>query len=258
MGNKVDTLPPLATLSGFPTLFGVGTYSFICQYYLPGIVTPMKTKRGIHLMIFINVFLILSFYLLLSYTAVFLFSQDELFDLYMINFFKNFDLSDSIGDRTLAILGYYIVLFPVFTLSTNFPIGAITLRENMKTLVRILVKCWIGDKPFPFIVNRILFPILAILPPVIIAVTTTNAIFIISITGAFFGIWLQYLIPVTLVFAGKHIITKRLKIEYKNKYRSPFSHIVFFLFVAIWTLVSILLVVANDLLKIMDHIKFLD
>ena len=36
--------------------------------------------------------------------------------------------------RYLAAIHYFLSLFPVFTLSTNFPIIAITLRNNLKSL----------------------------------------------------------------------------------------------------------------------------
>ena len=256
LGTKANPPPHLATLSGFPVIFGTGAYSFCCQHYLPGIVTPMNTKRGIYWMILANISLILAFYLLLSYTAVFLFSNDELFDLYVINFFKPFDLADPIGDQVLAILGYYLILFPVFSLSSNFPITAITLRENLKDLARIVLKRWIGDKPFPFVINHLFFPTLAILPPIIIAFSTTKILTVVSVTGVFLDIWLQYLIPATLVFSGKYIITKRLKLEYNNKYKSPFSHSFFLVFIILWTIGSLLLVTADDVFRLLNHTLF--
>ena len=204
-------------------------------------------------MILGNFGFILGFYLLLSYTAVFLFPSRSLYGIYTINFFKLFEFSDPIGDQVLSILGYYIVLYPVFTLTTNFPISSITLRENLKSLARVIVKPWYGDKPFPFLVDLLLFPTVAILPPLAIAFATTSIEVLVSITGGFPGIWLQYMIPASLAFAGKYIITRKLKFEYKNKHKSPFSHIVFLVFVIVWTVTSMVLVITNDIISIVNH-----
>ena len=257
MGMSADPLPPLARLPGFPVLFGVSVYAFMTQHCLPGMVTPMTTKRGIMWMILGNFSFILVFYLLLSYTAVFRFATDELFDIYTINFFMLFEFSDPIGDRVLSVLGYYIVLYPIFTLTTNFPISSITLRENLKALARVIVKPWIAaDKPFPFLLDLLLFPTVAILPPLAIAFGTTSIEILMSITGGFPGVWLQYMIPASLAFAGKYIITRKLKMEYKNKHKSPFSHIFFLVFVIFWTIMSMVLLITDDVLSIVNHTFF--
>ena len=250
MGESADPFPPLASVPGFPVLFGVSVYAFMTQHCLPGMVTPMSTKRGIVWMILGNFGFILGFYLLLSYTAVSLFSSNELYGIYSINFFKLFELSDSIGDRVLSVFGYYIVLYPIFTLTTNFPISSITLRENLKALARIIVKPWLGDEPFPLLVDFFLFPTVAILPSLAIAFATTNIQVLVSITGGFPGIWLQYMIPTALAFAGKYIITKKLKVEYNNKHKSPFSYVPFLVFVILWTMTSMILVITDDIMSI--------
>ena len=253
LGESADPLPPLARISGFPVLFGVSIYAFMTQHCLPGMITPMTTKRGLTWMILGNFSFILVFYLLLSYSAVFHFSSGEIFDIYTINFFRLFELSDPIGDRVLSVFGYYIVLYPIFTLTTNFPISSITLRENLKALARIVSRPWIGDKPFPLLLEVLLFPTVAILPPLAIAFGTTSIEVLMSITGGFPGIWLQYMIPTSLAFAGKYIITQKLKLEYKNKHKSPFSHVVFLVFVIVWTVTSMILVITNDILSIVHH-----
>ena len=256
MGQSAEPLPPLASAPGFPVLFGVSIYAFMTQHCLPGMVTPMTTKRGITWMILGNFGFILGFYLLLSYTAVFLVPSNDLYGIYTINFFKLFELSDPVGDQVLSVLGYYIVLYPIFTLTTNFPISSITLRENLKALARVIVQPWYGDKEFPVLIEYFLFPTVAILPPLAIAFATTSIEVLVSITGGFPGIWLQYMIPASLAFAGKYIITRKLKIKYKNKHKSPFSHIIFLIFVIAWTVSSMILVITNDIISIVRHTFF--
>ena len=143
--------PPVAELAGVPNLFGVCIYSFMCHHSLPSLsntywtrdnfeslivtsfldnsfpVTPINRKRHIAKLLLSDYFLILVFYLLLAFTAIFAF--EEINDLYTLNF------QPKPGEPWyLAIVHYFLSLFPVFTLSTNFPIIAITLRNNLKTL----------------------------------------------------------------------------------------------------------------------------
>ena len=249
MGSHADPLPPLATLKGFPVLFGVSIYSFMCQHSLPGMITPMRTKKRVLPLLAVDFSLILVFYILISYTGAFRFPFDALNDLYTLNFFVPFFRSDPAGRKVLAILGYFLALFPVFTLSTNFPIISITLRENLKALARSLLHRWIGDKPYPWLIDRLLFPTLALILPILIAFATQNIVVLVSVTGSFPGIVVQYIIPATLAFAGRHVITK-MNLPYENKHKSPFRHVTFFVIVILWTILSFGLIVADDIIKI--------
>ena len=244
-GHQAHPLPPAARLEGFPVLFGVSIYSFMCQHSLPGMITPMKSKKNVFWLTLTDFSLILLFYLLLSYTGAFRYRLEDLEDLYTLNFFN----PSAMHITLRVVLGYYLALFPVFTLSTNFPIISITLRENLKALFRTLFKKWRGDKEFHFIIERIAFPLLALIPPILIAFATTNVEVLVSVTGSFPGVGVQYVIPVTLAFAGRYIIKKRYK-KYENKHRSPFSYLVFLIFVLIWTGISVVLIIVDDALRI--------
>ena len=250
-GSKAEPLPRVADFKGFPVLFGVSIYSFMCQHSLPGMITPMSKKRGVFAMVGVDFGMILAFYLLLAFTGVFRFGT--LCDLYTLNFFQPFESLSSVSERALSVLGYYLALFPVFTLSTNFPIISITLRENLKSLGELLLKLTVGKTKFPWLVDKLLFPILALIPPLAIAYGTSQVELLVSITGSFPGIGVQYVIPVTLAFAGKYIITRKLNIKYENKYKSPFSYIAFLVFVLLWTGISVILIVVDDIIKIVHH-----
>ncbi|CAI8024648.1 Transmembrane protein 104 [Geodia barretti] len=244
-GHRAEPLPPPARFKGFPVLFGVSIYSFMCQHSLPGMITPMKTKKNLLWMIFSDFALILFAYLLLTLTGAFRFSNLE--DIYTLNFFNS-----SATRVTLRVfLGYYLALFPVFTLSTNFPIISITLRENLKALFRVLLKKWRGDGEFHFVVSRIVFPLLAIIPPILIAFATRNVEALVSVTGSFPGVGVQYIIPLTLAIAGRNVIMKEFS-TYDNKHKSKFSNVPVFIFVSVWTAVSFVLIIVDDALKIKD------
>lgn len=79
----------------------------------------------------------------------------------------------------------FLLLFPVFTLSTNFPIIAITLRNNLKGLFLR------ETRRYSFFTSRCLFPLLAIIPPTIVGLVTSNVEFLVGITGAYAGSIIQ-------------------------------------------------------------------
>ena len=78
-------------------------------------------------MVFADYIVILLFYFLLAFTGIFAF--EEINDLYTLNF-----QPDPEEPWYMKVIHYFLSLFPVFTLSTNFPIIAITLRNNLQTL----------------------------------------------------------------------------------------------------------------------------
>ena len=249
-GNRANSYPPLADITGIPALFGVTTYSFKAQHCLPGVITPMNPKRRILLMISTTLIIILAFHFLMSFTADFWLSYDELQDLYTLNFFTPYISSDPIINRILAVCGYYIAVYPVFALTPLIPVESIILRENLKALTQLLFKSsWLHNARLVFTMDHILLPTIAIVLPFAISFATTNIDLLLSITGGVFGVWIQYLISTTLLFAGKYIITRRLGIKYENKYKSPFSHLFFLCFIIVWTVVSAALVMAGDMTK---------
>jgi hypothetical protein len=90
-------------------------------------VTPISRKKHVNSLLGLNYGIILAFYCLLAFTGIFAFA--EINDLYTLNF------QPQPGEPWyMSIIHYFLSLFPVFTLSTNFPIIAITLRNNLKTL----------------------------------------------------------------------------------------------------------------------------
>ena len=219
----------IANLAGIPNLFGVCVYSFMCQHSLPSLITPMKNKRRLAEVILCDFLLVLLFYAFLSFTAIFAFVEIE--DLYTLNFWNVAGKFPS----------YYLALFPVFTLSTNFPIISITLRDNLKNLFHR------EERPYHWFVDRILFPLATIIPPIVIAFATQNLEFLVGVTGSYAGAGVQYVIPAALVYYGR----KRLQIEtgsYDNKHRSPFRQHFWLMFVMVWSVICVALVTVNHVI----------
>ena len=188
--------------------------------------------------------LILALYLLLSCVGAFWLENPN--PLFTLDFFTPWGLASS---KALSFFGYYLALFPVFTLSTNVPIISITLRENIKSLFRYVLKRWIGDREFPFVIDRLFFPVLAILPPIAVAYATQQLKTLVSVTGSFPGIGVQYFIPLTLVFTARRALKRSFGVV-KNPYQSPFpfKYWWFLVVVAVWGVISVMLVAINYIL----------
>lgn len=214
--------------SGVPNLFGVCIYAFMCQHSLPSFITPMKSKSHVNRIFVLDFSIILLFYSLLSFSAMFAFGDIQ--DLYTLNF-EDYD----------PFIHYFLALFPVFTLSTNFPIISITLRDNLKNLF------YREGRPYPWAVDKIVFPLVTISPPIAIAFATDNLEFLVGVTGSYAGTGVQYVIPATLVyFARKQL--RELTNSYDNKHRSKFRHRWWIFFVLIWASIGIVFITANHII----------
>ena len=234
--------PALANFRSLPSLFGISVYSFMCQHSLPGMVTPMRGKKWVYWMLAGDFAMTLLFYLLLTITGSFAFKPCEMRELYTLDFFN------PSGNIVLLIIGTYLALFPVFTLSTNFPIIAVTLRENLKSLARLILKMLNIQAKMPTLIDRLLFPTVALLPPLVISFATQQDDLLVSVTGSFPGVGVQYVIPAALVLMGRYTLKKKFG-SYDNKYKSPVSHFILVGIVLLWSFVCIVLIIVNMSLK---------
>ena len=228
--------PPLAQASGVPALFGTCVYSFMCHHSLPSLVSPITNKQRLKSLISLDYVLICCFYLFLAITGAFAFAHLQ--DLYTLNFIPNQDQSSSLF---LKIVEYFLSLFPVFTLSASFPIIAITLRNNLQTLFLDTA----NFESYNFLLRRLLFPLLAIVPPVLLTYFTDSLTSLVSFTGSYAGTGIQYVIPVALVFFARKTCTSLLGQGIINEYQSPFRSVCWLIGVFIWGVTCVVLVTVN-------------
>lgn len=131
----------------------------------------------------------------------------------------------------------------MFTLSTSFPIIAITLRNNLKQL--FLKR---EDVDYNFFTRRLLFPLLALLPPTALALVTSDISFLVGITGSYAGAGVQYVVPALLVYYSRKELAKEFAENsgpIPNAFASPFKHVAFVIFTLIWAATSICFVTYN-------------
>jgi len=232
--EKQPPHPPFSRISGLPNLFGVCVYSFMCHHSLPSLITPISIKKRLSSLILGDYLLILSFYFLLAFTGIFAFR--EINDLYTLNF----QPSDS--DNWLQFTVHiFLALFPVFTLSTNFPIIAITLSNNLKALFLT------EGRMYSYWTRTVLFPLLALIPPTCVAMATHSLEFLVGITGSYAGAGIQYIVPAALVFHARQESRTALGIGVRNHHKSPFKSVYWVIFVLVWAATCIIFVTWNHL-----------
>lgn len=209
----------------------------MCHHSLPALVAPIADKSTLTRFLALDYFLIAFFYLLLALTGAFAF--EHLDDLYTLDFsprgsgdcFKN-------NNIFIILIEYFLALFPVFTLSTSFPIIAITLRNNLQSLFH-------SENALYSCLYKLVLPILAILPPYLIAMSTKDLSILVGITGSYAGAAIQYLIPTFLVYYARQKTNKVIGLGVINKFASPFSSNYWLIFVIVWAIACMILVTIN-------------
>uniref|UniRef100_T1J036 Amino acid transporter transmembrane domain-containing protein n=1 Tax=Strigamia maritima TaxID=126957 RepID=T1J036_STRMM len=224
--------PKIVNWKHIPDLFGVCIYSFMCHHSLPSLITPISDKRKLQRLFAVDYSVIVSFYLLLSLTGVFTFSSVN--DLYTLNFQPDrCNLDDPNSITTFVAIQYFLALFPVFTLSTNFPIIGITLRNNLRAIIlKENANWWFKNIVTPFI---------TILPPVFISLMTEDVGQLVGYTGTYAGSSIQYIIPVVLVYKSRKMAETCLGNGVKNIHVSVFRHNYWLIIVVVWSISCVIL-----------------
>lgn len=166
---------------------------FMCHHSLPSLLTPIndKSEGAIRWLLSTVLGCTLVFYLLLCFTASFRFTVEELersAGLYTLNF----------AEYHFKFIARGLEFFPVFVLSANFPIIAITLKNNLKTLTGHIIAEHFSERS-----QEWLYPILAVGPPICVAYYTQNVGALVGYTGAYAGCGIQYVIPALLVHTAR-------------------------------------------------------
>ncbi|XP_075153093.1 transmembrane protein 104 homolog isoform X2 [Haematobia irritans] len=236
--------PVSMNIYGIPALFGACVYSFMCHHSLPSLLAPIRDKLSVRRILCADYLVICLFYLLLAMTGIFAFERLE--DLYTLNFIPDQTDDYSFSAELLICIDYFLALFPVFTLSASFPIIAITLRNNLQTLFLDMSRF----ESYNFFVRRILFPLLAVVPPFCITYFTESLTSLVAFTGSYAGAAIQYIIPIALVYYARNTCRELLGSGVQNDFQSPFRASYWLVFVLLWSLGCISLVTLNFFLNV--------
>ncbi|KAE9419383.1 hypothetical protein Angca_003341, partial [Angiostrongylus cantonensis] len=265
--NGVPGTPPTVNVHGFGSLFGVAVYAFMCHHSLPSLVTPMSFKSGIFAKILCVYVLVISFYFTLSLTGSFAFANVQ--DVYTLNF-----LHDDFTSLFYFICDHFLAMFPVFTLTTNYPIVGITLINNMR-VIRDMVRNMIistssrvlseesllhdddqhdsglrRNTPYDCISLQpydIIVPVFAIALPTTVSLMTDDVLLLATVTGCYPGVAVQFVIPCLLVMRSRTYAKSVLNFPVPKKYASPFQSSYWPYAIFVWSAFAVIMVTLNIL-----------
>jgi len=230
--------PATFNVYGIPSLFGACVYSFMCHHSLPSLLAPIRHKSMVSKILSIDYIIICAFYILLAMTGIFAFERIE--DLYTLDFLPYDVAYVDFWSGLLICIDYFLALFPIFTLSTSFPIVAITLKNNLQSLFLDM-----SQYESYSVILRLCFPLLAIIPPFCITYFTESLSSLVAFTGTYAGTGIQYIIPVFLVYFARRTCSELLGSGVVNRFKSPFKSSAWLVFVFIWSILCVCLVSIN-------------
>lgn len=210
----------------------------MCHHSLPAVLSPISDKSKLKTSLGIDYILISVFYVLLAVTGAFAFKH--LHDLYTLDFGpRGSGDCSSPSQLGMLIVQYFLAFFPIFTLSTSFPIIGITLRNNLQSLFLR------SDQNYNLFLRRLAFPSMAILPPYFIAMCTDNLKTLVGITGTYGGAAIQYLVPIFLVYFARKKTQLEIGLGVTNKFASPFKGNIWLVCVFIWAIACMIFVTVH-------------
>eukprot|EP01132_Coremiostelium_polycephalum_P007607 gene7607-9356_t len=244
-GASITELP-LFEIKSLPKMFGVSIYAFMCHHSLPSIITPIEKKKKLTFLMAIDFLCILIAYSALCITALFAFGNVTnptctpnnihtfipctIQSLYIFNF----------SSYNVKFIADFLALFPVFTLSTNYILISITLRNNLMQLIT-----WKSDTSRPFLRSSI-FSLASALIPIGIAFGTRNIDFLVSITGSYAGLGIMFVMPCLISYFSNRMLKDKYYTDNPNK--SVFSKLFFYILIISISIVSLGLTTYNNIL----------
>lgn len=211
-----------------PALWGTIIYCFMCHHSIPGLISPLKQKRKLSWMMLAVYILLLAFYLTLCVSGLFAFStqptdadcSDDLCPIQSL-YTENFLSFQGV------VVSYFLGLYPVFTITSNYPLIAITLRNNMMQIAPFLKEGkWAKYR-------QVIFATVVAFPPFAVATVFLNVDALVSLTGAYAGLFIEFVIPAVLVLYAR----KRAAVLFPdepNPYGSWFKHVAW-----IWAVLAV-------------------
>lgn len=209
--NEAKGKPRAMDILNVPKLFGICVYSFMCHHSVPSIITPIRNKKRVFTAISIDYILVLSFYVIIALTAIFAFGDIQ--QVYTLNFQvdKCSNMNNNTNPASISGFDIFLPTFPIFTLFSSYTILALTLINNMKVLVGFT-----DDMRYGHIIKYSM-PLIAIIPPLVIALFTEDISSIVQYVGSYSGTLIQYVFPTLLAYYSRRYVKQECLIPYIKK-----------------------------------------
>merc|ERR1739844_72142 len=95
--------------------------------------------------------------------------------------------------------------------------------------------------------RHVVFPLLALIPPIAVALVTNSLEFLVGITGSYAGAGIQYVVPALLAYSSRKAAVKAIGIGVKNHHQSWFKSTFWVILVNFWAIGCIVLVTWNHI-----------
>jgi len=193
---------PLWNMAGIPSIFGNGACTFMVHHSIPGLVFPLKNEKSASRAIAWAYAASFALYVILCLLALLAFNQEQWKSCpdtpsHPCSIQHLFNMNFASLDEIWA--AKFIVLYPVLVVSV-FPLVAITLRNNLKTLLGVVPTLEVGKS---IDMGNLLFTILTVGPPFFVAFFTRDVQIVMKYIGGYFGFMLMFLVPSLLVLYGR-------------------------------------------------------
>lgn len=106
-------------------------FTFMCHHSIPSVIIPLADKTKTLKVVLADYVIVLLYCGTIVFAAVINKPASEISPLYSLNF----------SDHSITVLAKFLSLYPVFTLSSNFPLICITLRNNLMALFPVSKVC---------------------------------------------------------------------------------------------------------------------
>ncbi|KAL3694962.1 hypothetical protein R1sor_008613 [Riccia sorocarpa] len=232
----------LTNFGALPNLFGGAVYSFMCHQSLPGIITPIANKKNIMKLTGAVFGFIYIIYMILFIGCLLAFGADVR-DPVTFNF----------PPQVYGFIGDALFLFPVFTLSSSFPMILITLRNNLDILFQLTYggsKSSQAEKGDLAKQRQIILTLISVVPPVVCAFLAQHfglsVDSLVGTSGAFAGCIVMFFIPASFVYLSRKVVKETIEnskapMKYystENAYSSPFKGTKWVVALMGWTVVA--------------------
>eukprot|EP00298_Acanthocystis_sp_HF-20_P009370 c18265_g1_i1.p1 GENE.c18265_g1_i1~~c18265_g1_i1.p1 ORF type:complete len:474 (+),score=128.53 c18265_g1_i1:69-1490(+) len=235
--------------SGISIAWGSLNYAFMVHTSIPSVISHMKDKNSAFKVIFFTFSSLAILYTALSLSAIFAFSDADLREcgnspgepckinaLYTLNF----------SSADTEWVAKFITLFPVFTLTTNYPLMEIVLKNNILAIFQKL-KIWEHQKRNQSIASSLLAPI----PPLLVAFAVRDVSTLVGITGSYGGMCLMFIFPTLFVRISRQRLMQYVGPQGipKHALRSPFTSPFWEYLILSWAGISLIVITTNFIIS---------
>eukprot|EP01090_Pellita_catalonica_P004192 TRINITY_DN14036_c0_g1_i1.p1 TRINITY_DN14036_c0_g1~~TRINITY_DN14036_c0_g1_i1.p1 ORF type:complete len:529 (-),score=31.11 TRINITY_DN14036_c0_g1_i1:190-1776(-) len=222
----------LFNISGFSIIFGTAVFSQLFQHSAPGLARPVRNKSKMPYIFGGALISTMILYSILGIMASMYFGDDtkQLISLNWDSYSGNDFAGKSHANLPAKIASYVVVLFPVITVTSGFPLFGITMGNN---IYNGLPDKWTNNRTSKKV--KIACRLVSVIPPLIAACGIKDLAIIVEFTGIA-GCFIGFIFPALLQYSSRKMTIQRwgrekgLKTPYSWHGSHPVYAVIIFIF----------------------------